>query len=113
MLRSLRVLTSPATGRRFMASFKDDAKKTVVRNAVYGMHLDKYDEMAAFVNKKAPEIRAQPGMKSVEVAVCGGGRLQVAYEFTDLDSFKAYMGSKFYEDLKADLMKEEFIAMSK
>merc|ERR1719203_890934 len=95
-------------GRRQFASFKDDAQKTVVRQVSYGLHLDKYDSMAKFWNERSAKIRSSPGLKHIEVAVCGKGRVNFAYEFTDLASFKQYMESDFYQELKNDVLKADF-----
>mmetsp|Transcript_89755 Transcript_89755/g.279282 ORF Transcript_89755/g.279282 Transcript_89755/m.279282 type:complete len:83 (+) Transcript_89755:1-249(+) len=64
--------------------------------------------MAAWWAGRSAKVRATPGLKHVELAVCGQGRLNAAYEFTDLDSFKAFMASELYQDLKNELLKADF-----
>ena len=58
-------------------------------------------------------MRGFPGVKRVEMAVCGSGRLGAYYEFTGLDAFKAYMDSPMYAEFKEDILKQDFMDMSK
>merc|ERR1712072_1137768 len=60
-----------------------------------------------------PKMRNQPGVRNVDIAISGQGRLQAAYEFSDLDSFKAYMASDYYEVMKADFTTQPFFDGSK
>merc|ERR1712216_226240 len=95
-------------GQRQFASFSDPAGKTVVRQVSYGLHLDKYDSMVQWWNARSAAIRAHPGLKHVEISVCGQGRLNAAYEFTDLESFEKFMGSDDYKKVKDELLKTDF-----
>merc|ERR1712130_979422 len=90
-----------------------DVGKNVVRHVSYGMKLDKYDDFTKWCKKNVPEIRGQPGVTNVDLAVCGTGRVGVHYEFADLDSFKAYMDSDYYAKMRDDFVKQSFYDGSK
>merc|ERR1712008_97227 len=91
-----------------MPSFSDPAQKTVVRQITHGLHLDKVDSFAEWWKERREGVRGCPGMKHVELAICGQGRLNVAYEFIDLESFQAFMASDFYKEFKESFVKGDF-----
>ena len=68
----------------------------------HGIHLDQFEDVEAFYKSLVPKIRSQPGVKRVEVSVCGTGRVGTYYEFTSLDAFKEYSGSKFREGIMSE-----------
>ncbi|CAK0896399.1 unnamed protein product, partial [Prorocentrum cordatum] len=98
---------------RMCRAFLEDAKKTITRFASYGCDLEKYDSMAAWVKNHGVKVRGFPGVKHVEIAVCGTGRMGVFTEYNDLASFKEYMDSDLYKKLAEDLKNQDWYDASK
>eukprot|EP00940_MAST-03C_sp_MAST-3C-sp2_P000535 g535.t1 len=79
---------------------------SICRHVTYGIDLEKFDDVETYCATLAQKIRAQPGVKKLDISICGTGRVGATYEFTNLASFKAFMGSEFYKDV-VDHFKEQ------
>ena len=69
--------------------------------------------MEEYLKSCASKIRGQPGVKSIQLSVCGTGRVGAHYEFTTLDDFKAYMGSPFYNEFVEEFKSQPWFDASK
>ena len=140
MFRSFTQLTRPNHVRaRMFSSFSSDAPKNVTRTAgefrvnqnacrwwwrylklysaclliVYGFKLDQFESSGPWVKEWSTKIRAFPGVKNLNMSVCGQGRMAVTYDFTNIDAFKAYMGSDLYKEVVASMEDQPFLDKEK
>jgi hypothetical protein len=86
---------------------------TAVALTLYpGVRADPFDktkmtEVREWVNSNgiSAKIRADPGVKDIEVSFCPGeGWLATRFIYNDLEDMKAYLGSGLYEETKKVMM---------
>ena len=102
MLRRTATLTRPILARPLGRAMSTEARP-MTRFIQYPFDKTKMAEVRAWVNGNgiAAKVRANPGVKDIEISFCPGeGWLATRFIYDDLADLQAYLGSELYEEMQ-------------
>ena len=106
MLRRTATLARPILARPLGRAMSTEARP-MTRFIQYPFDKTKMAEVRAWVNSNgiAAKVRANPGVKDIEISFCPGeGWLATRFIYDDLADLQAYLGSELYEEMQGVMM---------